>query len=203
MNFEAAHNIPVFDPRGHAWSMPAVDALPGWTCYLGQDQIGWAWYEDVALDSAAVGIVSNTNGFVPAGFPVGGRYAVSLEFGLWPTTGVSAPASIAQSGQISSDARSIIFRGTYGFVVSFQGTTIPLAVLSTLNSDHHIYGADITQFAGQTGELRITSYAHFNYLDDITFSSQPVPEPQSTALGLLGLVGLALWRSAKRRRIAE
>jgi len=183
LGFEAAHSIPVFDPQGHPWSMPASDALPGWTCYIGANQTGIAWYNDVALDSAALGILSSASPYPPSGF-VQGQYCLSLQTSTLPQFG--GPASVAQTGQVPADAQSIQFMGTVPFPVSFAGTVIPLSVLSS-QAGFNIYGGDISQFAGLTGELRITSYGHFGYLDSLTFSSQPIPEPSTVSLFVVGL----------------
>lgn len=196
LNFEAAQNIPVFDPQGHPWTMPAADALPGWTVYLGATQSASVFYNDVALDSAAVGIQSTTSPYAPAGFLVG-QYCLSLQYGV--TAGGAQPifgtASIAQSAQLPSDVESIMFRGTFPFSVTFSGFAIPLTVLSS-QAGYSIYAGDIGQFAGQTGELRITSSSHFSYLDAIQFSAQAIPEPNTLALSVVGL-GLLCWRWRK------
>ena len=191
LGFEAAHNIPVFDPQGHPWSMPASDALPGWTCYIGTSQTGTAWYEDVALDSAAVSILSSTSPYPPSGFVLG-QYCLSLQTSTAFTTPQFVPASVGQTGQLPADAQSIRFRGTVPFTVSFAGTVIPLSVLSS-QAGYNIYGGDISQFARLTGELRMWSVGHFGYLDGLTFSSQPIPEPASVSLFVIGL-GLVFLR---------
>ena len=185
LGFDAAHNIPVFDPQGHPWTMPASDALPGWTCYIGTNQTGTAWYNDVALDSAAISILSSTSPYPPSGFVVG-QYCLSLQTSTSFTFPPFIPASVGQTAQLPADAQSIRFRGTVPFPVSFAGTAIPMSVLSS-QAGYNIYGGDISQFAGVTGELRITSFGHFGYLDGLTFSSQPIPEPASVSLIVLGL----------------
>jgi len=194
LGFESAHNIPVFDPQGHPWTMPASDALPGWTCYIGANQTGSAWYNDVALDSAALGILSSLSPYPPSGF-VQGQYCLSLQTSTAFTSPPFTPASVGQTGQLPADAQSIRFRGTVPFPVSFAGTVIPLSVLSS-QAGYNIYGGDISQFAGLTGELRIRSFGHFGYLDGLTFSSQPIPEPASVSLFVMGL-GLLYLRSRR------
>jgi hypothetical protein len=194
LDFESVQNIPVFDPQGHPWKMPAADALPGWSCYLGTNQSSMVAFNDLALDSAFVGIVSNTSPYAP--IPVGlldGQYCLSLQHGISGLVGPGpftyVPASVAQSGQIPF-SQSIQFKGTIPFEVTFAGNTIPLVVLST-GAGYDVYGGDIRQYVGMTGELRSTSYSHFSYLDGIEFSMQVVPEPSTFAL--LGLGALALY----------
>jgi hypothetical protein len=117
----------------------------------------------------------------PAGL-LRGQYCAALQYGvvsIGPL--VYSAASIAQSGQVPLDARSIQFRGTFPFTVTFAGNAIPLVVLSS-QADYSLYGGDISQFAGQTGDLTFTSNTHFGFLDGIQFSPEPVPEPSSAFL---------------------
>jgi len=70
-----------------------------------------------------------------------------------------------------------------------------LVVLSS-QGDYSIYGGDISQFAGQTGELRFTSYTHFSYLDGIQFSTEtvpPVPSLQVRGSGNQIVLSWPLW----------
>jgi hypothetical protein len=199
LDFESAHNIPAFDPSAHPWYMSAADALPGWSCYVGTNQVGYVSFNDLALDSAWVALITNTSAYypMPAGL-LSGRYCVSLEYGV--VSGgplVYGPASIAQSGQVPAYARSIQFRGTVPFTVTFAGNAIPLVVLSA-QGDYSIYGGDISQFAGQTGELRFISPNHFNFLDAIQFSTEAIPEPSTAFLFIAGGILLGI-RSQKCR----
>ncbi len=192
LDFEAVRNVPVFDPHNHPWLMPAADALPSWACYVGAGQVWFAVYNDLALDGASLGILTNASLGVPAGFVVG-RYCVSLQYGVvatGPQGSVYDTVSIAQSGQLPATAQSIRLRGTGGLSVSFAGNIIPLALL-TSQTGYGVYGGDISPFAGQTGELRFTSYTHFGYLDDIQFSAEPIPEPSALRFAVVGLLVLA------------
>ena len=163
--------------------MPASDALPSWACYIDGNQIGSVGYNDVALDSAAVGILSSTSPYPPSGFVLG-QYCLSLQSSTLPQFEVSA--SVGQTGQLPSDAQSLRFRASVPFGVSFAGSAIPLVVLSS-RAGYNIYGGDISQFAGQSGELLITSHGHFGYLDGLSFSPQPIPEAAPVSLLFMGL----------------
>lgn len=186
LGFEGVKNVP--SPWQHQLFMPATDALPGWNCYIGETPIGVVAYEGIALDSAYVGIVSRTNEYAPR-CPFPGDYALSLQYGV---TGSSqgvfsySPAAVAQSGLVPAEAQSIRLIATYPFLVTFEGDPIPLVPLRS-EGDYAIYGGDISLYAGQSGELRITSYSHFNYLDAVTFSPVPIPEPSSVGMALVGL----------------
>ena len=202
LGFEGVQNVPIFDPRGHPWTMPAGDALPGWSCYIGDSRTEFIWYNDLALDSAAVGVLSSTLPYLPPGFPVG-KYSLSLQAGYGPL-GMNTPSSIAQSGELPSDVKSIRFRGAGGsssadsFLVTFAGERIPLEIVGSRESFTG-YAGDLSPYAGQMGELRITSTIHFTYIDGISFSPLAVPEPTiaTLLLGGLGLLGWNRWRTSK------
>jgi len=185
LDFEAARYVP--GPYGYYAT--AADALPNWSCYLGTNQTGIAWYNLATLDDAAVGVMTNSSHDVPPSGFIQGQVCLSLQWGyvyLGGGVGYWGPAAIAQAGQIPADAKSIRFLGTSPFSIAFAGNAVPLAVLNAL-PNYSLYGGDISQFAGQTGELRITSYLHFNYLDSIQFSNQPIPEPSTLCLVIVGL----------------
>jgi hypothetical protein len=105
-------------------------------------------------------------------------------FGNNPTT-----ASIGQTGTIPNTAQSLTFYlgDLYGnFQVSFNGQ--PLSFMSISNTlNYTIYGADISSYAGQTGQLLFTAPLQIDaILDNIQFSSLPIPEPAEFALAVLG-----------------
>ncbi len=201
LDFEQARNIPVFDPQGHPWVMPATDALPDWTCYVGTNQLGIVAYNDLALDSAFVSLLPSYSPYVPVGF-TRGQYSVELQSGYLGggTSPTFGPASIAQTGQIALTDRSIFFRGPLdvsGISVSFAGSSIPL-ILWAQQDVYNTYAGDVSGFAGQSGELRFTSAHHLGaYIDDIRFSSTPVPEPNSLFVLGLGVIVLA-WHRQQR-----
>jgi len=196
LDFEAARNVPA-TPGTY---MSAADALPYWTLYIGTNQQSQALYNGVTLDAAEVGIWDNAADlgyFPPPGF-VSGQYCVSLQGGRYGDPQNSFwSASIAQSGEVPAGMRSIQFVAIASLTVTFDGADIPLVVLQA-GSGYNLYGGDITQFAGQTGELEITSNTHFDAVDSIVFSPEPVPEPGTLSLGVLG--ALVLGRRALNLR---
>jgi hypothetical protein len=80
---------------------------------------------------------------------------------------------------------------------------IPMIPLLSATS-YILYGGDISRFAGQSGELIISTEmgpAHLAdnlLLDSITFSPQAIPEPNVLALFATGL-SLLGWRYLSRR----
>ena len=59
------------------------------------------------------------------------------------------------------------------------------------------FGGDISSFAGQSGELR---FQGGGWLDDIQFSTQPVPEPSRLAFVALGLAAFGACHIRHQRR---
>jgi hypothetical protein len=124
-------------------------------------------------------------------------------------------ASISQSGTIPANAMSLEFKAwsmlpDATLSVSFAGNSLSPVALSSgagpSGQGYTLYGADISAYAGQTGQLQFTdvfSDQGLNgiELDDITFSTNvvAVPEPNTLALILMGGLALAArcWR-AKR-----
>lgn len=189
-SFEEPRNLP-----SPGQMMSPADALPGWDSYVGTNRASWSWFNNISLDSAAAGIQNSNSPYQPAGLRIG-DYCLSLQPGVVltsPYTFYFGRASIAQTVQIPADAKSIRFRATYPFPVTFAGAEIPM-VVSTPRPAYSFFAGDISPFAGQVGELRIfssplLSFAlnDVNYLDGIAFSSYPVPEPGAFCLGGVGV----------------
>jgi hypothetical protein len=170
----------------------ASNAIPGWTTYLGgasQDGIG---YNTVSLGGAAIFLEdTNANSLGPP--PIQGTYSILLE---GSTASTPTAASIGQTGQIPPGTMSMTFWG-YSSGVSFGGQSLSLVVLST-TPNYYVYGADVSALVGQTGQLLFTAQpGDYNIIDNIQFSSSPIPEPSSLALGALGasLLGFRRWRN--------
>jgi hypothetical protein len=70
-------------------------------------------------------------------------------------------------------------------------------------SGYTIWQANISAYAGQTGQLEFTApWQTQGLLDNIQFSSFPVPEPSGLPLAVLGagLIGLLRWRRSPTRQ---
>ncbi len=167
-------------------------AMPGWTGYLGTNQIDWILHNNQFLSTAGIAIYGPDN---PSADFLHGHYFLILQSGLDPVggAGIVTPA-IVQSGTIPSSAQSIrLLNGnpfTVGTFVFFDGIPVPLHHLGNNPNGSQIWGGDISAFSGQSGELRLLGA---DYLDYIQFSDEPIPEPG--ALGLFGLGVLLLgWR---------
>ena len=92
---------------------------------------------------------------------------------------------------------SIIFWGNdVGLNITFRSQLLNFVVTGS-TANYNVYTADISAYAGQTGLLLFTETAYGNSaLDNIQFSTTPVPEPSTLALGALGalLLGFRRWK---------
>jgi hypothetical protein len=176
----------------------ASNAIPGWTAYLGgnsQDAIG---YDTVSLGGAAVFIEdTNVNSLGPV--PLQGTYSIFLE---GSSASTPTAASIGQTGTIPVSSQSLVFYGGIDgtFQVTFNGQ--PLNYVETgSTANYGIYTADISTYAGQTGQLLFTAGVNSGaMIDNIRFLSTPVPEPGTFALVAVGGIALGLVKNRQRRQ---
>ncbi len=182
-------------------SLVAVGAaLPGWTVYVGASQQATVLYNSVDFGTAIVSLFGPGSPF--SGIP-GSAYTPVLQAG----EGFSGPvsAAIAQTGLIPAGANSLLFSASLpnlaGWQVTVGGRVIPVSQGPQISGAFYEYVGDISAFAGQTDELRFTALGGEGsfvtmYVDSISFSSSPAPEPGTCALLLSGAVmfGLSRWR---------
>jgi len=215
LNFESA-NVAASGVQAYGTFVPIGSALPGWTAYLGTVQVTQVGYNSPANSTASITLLgpnwtsSNAATYLGAGI-IDGNYSVDLQTGENPLNPSPAQinASIAQNGVVPAAAESLQFKAfeTTPLTVTFNGNALsPIALSSGVGEDgvpYTLYGANISAWAGQTGELQFT--ADFNgsfnlvVLDDITFSPNSVPEPTMLALILIGGAALAArhWRTKR------
>jgi hypothetical protein len=191
VNLDFEHPILPLNSSGS--SVSATRAIPGWTAYVGGISRGTIGYNDISLGGASV-FFEDTNNFYPP--PIQGNYSV---FMAGDTTGPTSSA-IGQTGQIPNSALSLLFYVTSGntILLSFNGQSIPLFFVSA-TTNYVVMGGDVSAVAGQTGELLFTKPPQTTYglIDNIQFSSAPIPEPSALALAALGglLFGFRRWKS--------
>lgn len=172
--------------------------LPGWnwsphTTFGFGDPNTTVAFNDLALSSAGV-FLEGTNFFAPYS-AIQGNYSIFLEGASYNGGGGS---TIGQTGQIPADAKSITYWGG-NFQVSFDGQPLFFTDISNALS-YAVWTADISAYAGQTGELLFTCAEHnAGMLDNIQFSSLPVPEPST--LSIFGTCILFICRGMKRPTI--
>ena len=126
--------------------------------------------------------------------PLNGNYSLVLLSGHYSPTDSTSPwinAWIAQTAMIPAGTTSFTMLATGNFSVSIGSTTLQM-----VNLGSNLFGADVSQFAGQTQTLRIMNTSQSLQspviLDDLAFSSQPIPEPGSLSLICLGAGALVI-----------
>jgi len=163
----------------------ANNAIPGWTAYLGTTPQTYIVYNTVSLGAPSVDLEGTNSAFTP----IQGAYFILLQ---GDNAGFNVSASIGQTAQIPPSALSLIFWGGGILNVTFGGQPISFSHTSGA-ANYNIYTADISTYAGQTGELLFTTPTRKSAaLDNIMFSTSPVPEPGTLALTAIGLSCLAL-----------
>jgi len=206
LNFEAATVAPLSAGQDE-YSVPVAAAFPGWTGYWGTNVAAYAGHNGLSLGGVFIIIEGpNSSPILQGNFTalLQGGWAVDSSTGntqLYP-----AAASIAQIGTLPAGSQSIRFFSIFQEPeVRFDEQVIPTVFLGTglssAGTAYNILGGDISALAGQTGELRFSSLPPASppglaYLDNIYFSSEPIPEP--SILSLLGLGVLLLGCSRSR-----
>jgi hypothetical protein len=201
LNFEAATNMPSTGPTLVAVS----NAFPGWTvyqAYFGTGPSTQVFYGGISAGSALVTLISISSAY--SNDVIAGNYTATLDGG----EGNMAPGSagIAQTGVIPPSTSALFFLASgdvNGFLtVAVGGQNIQYIPLEAGPNNSELYGADISGFAGLTEQLAFTETPTASdnfpvvFLDNIQFSSQSIPEPQTWTMLLCGatLLGLSRWK---------
>jgi hypothetical protein len=208
LDFESAN---LSHPSGMYNEVPIAQALPSWHASIGGVPVSEVWTDGESAGDAAINVLGPGWPYIYPGI-ISGNYTVLLQAGANPQGGDTAVnVSIFQTGTIPADAQSLDFEawnieGGGPPSVSFDGNSLSPVALSSGQSlsgqPYTLYGADISAYAGQMGQLRFTDVFGGPVmcgieLDDISFSPNAVPEPST--LALLVTAGLALaarrWRN--------
>ena len=201
LNFEQATIIPASTNPELQFYIATTNALPGWTVLYGANQQSLITFNAPALGTTWVYLWA-TNGE-----QLSGNYSVLLQGG-----GTASAASISQTGLVPANAESLLFIGVgsasdpnaSALQLSLGGQDLSFVVISN-ELNYTLYGADVSAFAGQMEALTFsalevsTGYNDWN-IDNIQFSTQPVPEPSELALVALGalFLGFRRWRNSSR-----
>jgi hypothetical protein len=208
LDFEEA-NIPDLPP-GQTGGSFVTDALPGWTANIGTNQVDVILHNNLTLGTASIDIIGpvwSYGAILAFGGIIQGQYTLVLQSGQNPENSQETEfvnVAVSQTAFVPADAKSIFLK-EHGsnFTVSLAGQVIPLSVFG-VGSNYTIYAGDVSAFAGQMAELRISTALvtnqpySMNSFDDISFSPQAIPE---TSVLLLTIAGaLLLWPALKRTR---
>ena len=198
--FESAKIIPINDSPQYPYGIATTNALPGWTVYLGGNPTAAITYNDPTVGSTWASLVASN---APYMSPISGKYSVLLQGGL------SLPsATISQTGLVPVGTESLLFEaqqngvGTLQVLLGGQNLTF-FAIVGGLN--YTLYGVAASAFAGQVetlsfSALQVSSYVNDWNIDNIQFSSTPVPEPGILSLSALGGVLFGLRRRKRTSR---
>jgi hypothetical protein len=186
LNFELA-NVPLVPAGQFGGIVSVTNGVPGWAVYLGGTAQTLMAHNDVSLGGPVVAIYGPDWSSAEI---LQGSYTVSLQ----PSTfGPPTTVSIGQTGQIPQLTQSLRFYGNGAYTVAFGGQQIPVISLGT-TAKYTLFGADISAYGNQTGELRFVGYG---LLDNIIFSNQPIPEPSMGGLLLWSLLVIAAKRCGR------
>jgi hypothetical protein len=194
LGFESTTITPVYFPGGDRY----VATIPGWgvnTYNTVNGDTNSVDFNDIALAGGPlITLHDRSSRFFQA---IQGNYSVLLQAGSIYMPHLTNGASISQTGQIPLNSQSITYWGS-GVEVFFNGqalSSIPIIV----TSNYTVWGADISAYAGQSGELRFTApWQRSGTLDGIQFSTTPIPEPRIFSMVALGGLLLA-WRLVTAR----
>ena len=195
LDFEEANTNSTREGSG-----PITDLLPGWQIYEGTNVVGTIGYNYRPLGIGYGTLIPRDQATNYGPVSLSGNYAIYL----LPKTGASY--SLVQRGDIPADARALAFVG-FGSILGFgsQGIRLEASVNgTTLTFLTGFQEWDVSAFAGQTAELKLTLPGELGFFGDtrIAFDSLYfVPEP--TSFNLFGLVGLSLVFPLVRRRFRK
>lgn len=203
LDFEMANPVSTGDPNEPF--VIAASAFPGWTAYCGTVQQTEVFQNDTSTGQAIADIFGPTSPPPIAGVPgiIDGKFSAGIQGGADPHTGGSVSTSLEQTGLFPAGDQSLEFKAwgqLPGLSVAINGNTLPLFALAT-TANYTLFGVDTSSYAGQTGTLSFvdtppSGAVGLVELDDITFSTSSVPEPNPAILLTLGSLVFAI-----RRRI--
>jgi hypothetical protein len=202
LDFESAR-LPMLSFEAPGFLTNTTEAIPSWSVFYGAQAASEVYYHTLTLGSTAL-TVRDAN-MDPMLRAISGNFSVFLA-----SSSVGPAISMTQSGTVPASSQSFRFKKD-GIIrdgwlqVYFQNELLPLQQLEALPDDIYVYGADISMFQSQYGELKLIGAAPTPFsgvggmIDDLECSPTPVPEPSSVALFLLGS-GLLVWHRHTRRR---
>src|SRR5579885_2918456 len=193
LNFESAHLIYDYT-NGIDRYVATTNALPGWNVFFGTNPLSQIAYDPCPCEAVTNSFLSGgTNYVVPEG-----------KFSFFLTAGTS----ISQEGLVPTGAEWLLFDlvtnwGTASVEAFLNGNSFSYTaisnVLTSYGWSYTVYGAEISAFSGQMANLVFSGKRGVVVIDDIRFSSAPVPEPGVFSLVCFGS-GALLYVIRRRHR---
>jgi hypothetical protein len=195
-NFESANPVSAGNPN-YPDLVTAASALPYWSVYYGNVQQTDVSYNGVSTGATQVTLIGTGNPFYNA---IDGAYSVLLQ-GIVP----GSTASISQSGLIPAGTQSLLFEAQPGIgpLDVFVGNqAVSLSAVGS-GPNYTLYGANISEWADDPEDITFSAEggSDNNWLiDDISFSTIAVPEPNVFALTAIGglFFGARKWFGRRR-----
>ena len=188
LDFSLAHNLPS-SPGIEGLSVSVTNALPDWNAYEGEKVLSSIYYVSNNFSSAYT-LVELEGGTLALG---------GNSFGV----GIFSGGSLSQTAQVPNNAESLEFEtiSAAGLELYLDGQIISIKEISADNG-YNTYGANLPAgTAGQVETLTFYENGSQTVLDDIVFSSSPIPEPgEGALLGLGALVWGVYWRRSRTER---
>lgn len=193
LDFEAAIVAPANPPFGFLdWNL----AAPGWSHSSGADS-GIVYYGGTHLGLTQWFLL--TDSATQPGGVLSGTYSMRFASGH-ESNSESAPwvnAYLSQTGVIPNDAKSLTLLANGPLGLSINGTSIPLVSLGGPS-----FAADVSSYSGSAVEIRFTNVSLQIFdavsIDNIGFSTSPVPEPATWILFCMGAVVAPVCRRARQ-----
>ena len=180
-DFESA-NLPSLPTNQFGSFVPISQAMPGWSAYAGDQSQNLVIQNNVSTGAAEISIFGPHYAIGVFGI-ISGNHTAALESG---GSGIYVPATLSQTGLVPVGAESLqmkIGAAEANFSVMLGGQSLNMVPLQT-GAGYILFGGTVPAgLAGQSATLSISSLPTatrpYNQitLDDITFSTSPVPEP--------------------------
>jgi hypothetical protein len=202
LDFESTVLVPV--PGDIYGRVQFAPAFPGWSGMNGTDVETLALYNSMFLDSTGIGIHGQGSPQTFGPTRISGNYTAMIQSGRSLSSSLTPTiASLSQTALVPANTASLQFKAiAYGpFEISLNDVPLSLTPVQA-NAGYTLYGVNIPTYAGMTAKLTITvlhrpspAIISSLFVDDILFSTQPIPEPGVGTILVLGLVAVVSSRS--------
>jgi hypothetical protein len=192
LDFEQAAPVSANDPEDPD-AVTAASALPYWTATIGGVQQTEIDYGGISGGATEVTLIGPATPYYEA-TAIDGNYSILLQ-------AFAATASISQTGLIPAGTQSLLFEVSHGGGPDdlLVGTQIVPYYYVASGPNYTLVGANISAWAGDTEQLTFSALPYSSpnnwVIDDISFSPNPLPEPNIVALTTIGglLLGVRKW----------